>query len=312
MTKNVNQFIYELSEYINNNVVGRDDTHITACENSDVVLNRGHMIPVTIELPKNLEISEEFNGMSPIFYAEELMTEFPDSTAAAIGEIVNMQVNKMYGNMITVLKSQMDAARMSLDDYPKENIIVTAQPMPQADKMENGRTIAKTIPELGLTIFMKARICENPSNNTQAYFAPIKRKAGQKILETDWENAKANTMCGADPNIAFTDICPNVLICGELTDKNMFYNYFYLLSPEILKDFCEFFQMEKIYVVPDGPYHANFFAARTEKGHDMAIKKIRSFLSREKPKDPYGDFASIFEIDCGTFKVRKIADAASF
>lgn len=175
MTKNINEFIKELTDYINTNIVGTDNTHITKCVPLDNVTNRGHAILIQVEVPEN--INEEFQNFGPVYYAEELMREYSQFPIAIIGELINVDVDDFYYELIDMLSNQIKTADMTLDDYEKEDIIITALPAEQVSKQNKEAFVTKEL--LGLTLTMKGRICNSISNDGQSYFMPISTKDGR-------------------------------------------------------------------------------------------------------------------------------------
>ncbi len=258
MKKEVKEFIDQLVDYVNKYIVGTPTTYITGCQAVDQEMNRGHAIPFQVAMPDDIEGLDESMMLGPCFYAEELMDAQPGASIAAIAEMVNADVNKWYGDMVALMKAQMEAMNKTLDDY-KDDIILTAVPIERAaDAGVNEDFITKEFPELGIVATMKGLI-HNASDGL-SYFTPI-MKGSHDATEAEWKKAEQNSLNEA--NIVINAIpVPDgqrlIPVAGQITDTKGFFDYFYLLSTEVWKPLVEDLKADRIYIVPFGAYAARF------------------------------------------------------
>ncbi len=184
MAQDVNRFMKELTDYMNTYIAGKENTCITKCTVSDKVLNRGHVILVKIKMPAGLKTK---TNAGLCFYAEELMEEFAASTIAGTAEILNARIINQYPTFIQMMQAQNKNMEKTIDEYDKEDLIVTALPSDESPYHEGdeSRFVAKELPEFGLTMIMKAKLCDNPDNENQSYFVPVRTKEGQEAADDD-------------------------------------------------------------------------------------------------------------------------------
>ena len=229
MPRDINRFKKELIDYINNFIVGREDTCIIKALDDDIIMNRGHAIPLRVKLPEDVDAGEI--GYSPTFYMEELLEEFPMHTPAAIAEIVGVRMNQRYPDVLKMLKEQAKSVSKTLSDYRTDELIITAQPTDSCRILlgSDNPFIVKELPELGLIISLKGIMCENPSNENQVYVTPIKEDKDQEMTEEMWDTAKYNSLTQAQMHCMLTapSGCEEFKtpMCGEVMDVKSFYDY---------------------------------------------------------------------------------------
>lgn len=300
MDKDISRFARELADYINSHIVGTENTYIMKCIASDMVLNRGHAIPLEVVMPAG--VSAKCRTMGPCFYAEELMEEFPGHTPAAIAEAVNMKVCEQYQKMVEIMGKFAAAEHKGMDDYERDRIVVTAMRSFQVPDESRKGCVTKDLPELGLTLTMKAQDGE--------YLIPIYAKEGVEAVDKDWDDADANTVRGTGIRLAGL-MAPDgqdrdVAVCGHIIDANAFYDFFYLLSPKhvwaaVIKDLGA----EKLYIIPENPYYARFVLDSPAVRESSTAKQLRNAFTKDAVKDA-GGFMPIFVMDCGTLEITRL------
>ena len=304
MKKDVNKFKKELAEYINTHIVGHENTFITECVISDKILNRGHVIPVQVRMPDEMMDIEDFKTIGPAFYAEELMEEFPDGAIKTIAKAVNDRVNEVYPAMMTVLDTQLKALKRTMDDYDKDDFILTALPTSQNPNIGDP-FITKELPEFGLTVSMKACVCRNPQNKDQSYFTHVRRKEGQCFTK----EAENHRLRAASIHISFASVPSTILetpIAGQIVDANGFYDYFYLLSvAPVWKEIVKMTRAERIFLIPDGAYAVKFAVDNSVIRDDSLICTLRdNFLKAAQSMS--NNTLSVFILDGETLNITKM------
>lgn len=309
MEKDVNAFCHELADYINRYIAGKENTHIKKCEIPGNIRNRGHVISMVLDIPKDLE-GQNLEKTGSAFYAEEILEEFPNNTTAHIGEILNVRVNEHYEGLITMLRLQIDGEEKTIDDYGPEEIILTAMPTSQCDNMETDMFISKTEPLLGLTVVIKGQIGD-AGERGQCYFAPVKKADGHGPTDDHWETARQNSLNAAKIHVQMmpaisTSGNPNIPAFGIIQDTCSFYDFFYLLSlKDIWKGMKEHFSADRVYIIPNGAYQAFFVMDTPDIRKDAAasgmaaniLKTYKNELNAKQAPLP------VFVLDCNTFKV---------
>lgn len=314
-TKNVNKFIQELADYINNFIVGTDNTVITNCQVMDKIMNRGHMIPIIV---KPIEGVDKNRMLGPVFYAEELMEENKGSSIAAIAERLNVSVNAFYEDLKNLMKAQDEALGKTLDDYGINTVIVSSSPTPFAenDLGPEGRPFAmKEYSELGLTSILKGEIyTKEVEGGSQGYFAPISETEDHPATEEAWEQANLNTLSKASIQLRIVPVLTAngfFPVCGEIVDANEFYDYFYMLSVKpmwesLLKDMhVKDSGANEIYIFPQGPYSAKFVLHGGKVEENGTAQSLRSaFMEAAVPG--MAGLLNAYVLDIETMEIRKV------
>lgn len=307
MAKDIDMFLDGITEYINTYIVGTENTCITECTRTDMVANRGHMIPLKVKVPGHLKGG--LSDMGPVFYAEELMNEHPGSTVAFIAEWINVQVAGWYPGFLRMVAAQAQAMEKTLDDYGASDIIITAMPTSQVPEKCRGGFIMKDIPELGLTVSMKAAMCENPGNSRQTYFVPVSGKEGQDVTDAEWERAETNSIRYSEFHVTVIPVPSqegrDIPVCGEILDRLEFYDYFYLLGGDrIWGGIMENLGAERVYIIPEGAHCAKFVADGPAIRECDTAKALRDLFLEDVIKDMSG-VMPVFVFDSGTGKVSR-------
>lgn len=304
MHNDINRFITDLAKYINTNIVGSENSYIERCVVSDMVLAKGHAIPIEVVLPEKYR--EKFKTVGPCFYAEELMQKYPDATIAAIGEIVNNEVTGYYPTLVRILReSDMDR---TLDKCDINDVIMTALPSGQVPESNREGFITKEIPEFRLTITLKARFMENLENKNQSCFIPVRKKDGETVPDKLWEHIAKNTFNNTEIEMACLPTPYRmesgipIQVCGYVKDNNSYYDYFYLLS---LKDTWEHIAKETgsdtVYIIPTGAYSAIYALDGEEIRKNPGARSFRDmFLNNVMGKKMEGMEAYV--LNCNTWK----------
>lgn len=265
MARNINRFIKEIAEYINTYIAGSENTYIVECVPLDKVFNRGHAIMMKVRMPEY--IADQFKSMGPTFYAEELMDELPNSTVAAIAEVLNARTTEHYPTLMKMLEKQGRIMDKTINDYGKEDIVLTALPSSQVfeNLNDSSKYIVKECPELCLTVTIKGCTHDDTENENESYFVPVCKGKDRDIVKKDWDRAETNSMNLADIHIVCMPIPAQIMgekdiqVCGQITDMNRFYDYFYLLSAKkIWSDMVKKFDADRLYIIPCGAYEAKF------------------------------------------------------
>lgn len=307
MDKDMKQFVAELAEYINNFIVGRENTYITKCFADEPVNERGHAIPVEIKIPEKFK--DTFPSYAPIFYAEELLAEFPKSTVAAIGEILNGRITQQYPEFMRILAEQVGSVDKTLDDYDGENIIVTAQPLGINPKITDPDNpfIVKAVPELKLVMCLKG-MSSDGTDSDLVYFTPISRD-GREVTDADWENAKLNSMKHANLQCMMmkpVDGSTEKPLAGTFVDTANFYEYFYLLSlEEVWGPVIKTTEADRIYIIPTGPYHVRFVIENQDVcDNEQLLRDCKYFV--KSAKEMAKGSMPVFVMDTGTYQIMEM------
>lgn len=317
MKRDIEKFKKELTDYINQFIVGNGNTYIKECRLSDELMNRGHAIPITLVLPEEYDADKETGvTMGPCFYAEELIMEYPNQTVAFIAEMVNKRVSDGYPQMLFMIRSQADATKKTIDDYKVEDLVISAVP---AHLLPNGTKkhfITKDVPETKLTLNLKA-VYEIPGNDKQVYFMPINKHDGRPVTDKEWKMAAVNTLSKSDISVK---IIPSPIpdenggyipVAGNICDRSRFYDWFYLASPkDIWGPVVKETGAEKIYIIPVSSDTAAF-VIDNEKAHcdDMARALREKFTETafiyKAPEMP------VFVLDAATFELKNFTKGGS-
>lgn len=307
---NIQRFMNAIADYINSHIVGGENTYITKCVASDMVLNRGHVISIYMKIPEDM--SEEYANAGPAFYAEELLNEFPKHTPAAVAEIINARVTSFYPEFITMMVQQKMMMERRIDDCRPEDLILTAIPVSQVPEQNKGVFIDKEDAELGLMLSIKALSGESKQNSGQLYYTPLVKEGGRDVTEKDWETARLNSISMAKPHIVIIPVpeltnTPNpIAVCGRIEDLNKFYDYFYLIEDaELWKHVMDETGADSIRIIPDGAYAAKFVIDSGAVRKNELARSLSGMFLRDAVEKVNG-IQRVYEINRQTMKIRKL------
>ncbi len=125
MKNDIDLFIERIKAHVNNHIAGTGNTKIERCNCLTEKLPRGRAIQMDIIVPETIML-EEGEHMGPVYYVEELMKEFPNSTPEAVAEVLNIRVNEMYETFMELAHMQKDKLRQTVNDYDPKDIILSA------------------------------------------------------------------------------------------------------------------------------------------------------------------------------------------
>lgn len=295
--RDIGTFVEEFASYVNRFIAGREGSHILKCNTDGGVTNRGHSIPIEVVMPEGMP--DRAQDMCLCMYAEEMLEEFPKGTTAAIAEAMCARLEGEYGNMMSLLAGQMPALDRTMDDCCQDSLIISAF-LEGVRPVNQELVVAKRMPELGLVLEMKANTGRGPDER-HSYFAPVTK--GRDATKEEWEAAKRNSLAYADIHAGVIASPANhTPCCGRIEDTNGFYDYFYLLSPrEVWGGFVEKAMADRLYIIPDGAYAAEFIVDGPLVNGDPEACAVRGIYMGQngKPKQP-----GIFVLDCRTMEVK--------
>lgn len=305
-TQNIQNFIHELADYINNFIVGTENTVITRCEVMDQMTNRGHAIPVRVKDPG---ISGNTADLAPVFYAEELMEANKGRTIAVIGETLNVEVNGFYKDMVNLMKAQEESYAKTFSDYNMSDIIAAAVPEGYAESTDiKGKPLVKK-EQYGLVITMKAEIyTAHLKDGDQGYFTPIIADPSGMPTEEQWEQAQKNALARSEIQmmvIPVTEEEKAIPVCGEICDAREFFDYFYLQAVKLVwGSLLRDLKAERVYIFPCGPYNAKFVLWGGEIENSDTANALRTAFMQDAVKSIYG-VQRVFIMD-NTLEVREV------
>lgn len=297
MTKDIHRFIKKLADYINRFIVGSEGSHVIECVEDDIMANRGHAIPVKCAIDNGGE-----NEVALCFYAEELMAEFPDSSAAAVAQIVAERVEAYYESAKKTIAIQKEMVGKTIRDISPEDLYLSAAVNSDKNGLEDG-FLMKKHEGLGITSAIKARF-DHPDNKDQILLFPIRADKDHPATEEDWKRAETNSLKAAHMSgYTMTAKDGEPPICGEIKDDKQFYDYFYLLTPDIWKPMIEQAQASRIYIFPHMAYAAKFVVENPLTSRPGPHAKMReSFMRSAVAEMPAND---VFVLDCKTMEISK-------
>lgn len=302
MARNVNKFARDLADYINNHIVGTENTKIKHCKTTGEARNRGHMICMELILPEDME-NKEMKSMGPVFYAEELLQEFPNNTTGSIAEIINVRVNEYYPSFIAMYKMQIQAADKTIDDCDMRDVILTAVPTVQCNKNESEPFISREDKNLGLILTLKRKLYDD-TENKQGYYVPIQKADGHEGTKEQWEIATNNSYTMSKINVIVEG--PGMPLFGIMKDENSFYDFFYLLELEkVWSGAVNSFGTDRIYIIPNGAYEAVFILSNPALRANSDIVRITENILDKGVKDLKGKPLPVFVLDCETMQITK-------
>lgn len=297
MAKDIHRFIKELADYINRFIAGSDGSHIVKCVEEDILMNRGHAIPVECAIE-----GDGKNNMALCFYAEELMSEFPDSSAAAVAQIVAERAEAYYESARKTMDIQKEMEGKNIRDINPEDLYLSAVLDSDRGGLEDG-FLMREHEGLGITTAIKVKF-GHPANKNQILLFPIRADKDHPTTEEDWKRAETNSLKAAHiSGYTMTVKDGEPPICGEIKDDKRFYDYFYLLTPDIWRPMAEQAKASKIYIFPYMAYAAKFVVENHLTDHPGPHAKMReSFMQDAVAKMPANN---VFVLDCEMMTISK-------
>lgn len=309
MARNVNRFTKELVDYMNANLAGAEHSKIKKAADTGQTLARGRAITIELVTPPTLKLSDDGTTVGPVFYAEELMEEFPNATIAAVGESVNVRVNENYDHFLEMSKRQLELMNKRITDFEPDELIVSAVPLVLADDSSftgppDDPLIAQVREDLHLHLMIKGRIYQQ--NDETAYFSPIFQK-DKPARKKHWNAAIANSLRNGQYMLEIMKAMPNF---GRIRDVKGFYGYFYLLSPkETFEHIAKSSDADKIYILPNDICGCTYMLAWDDMEADMG-KEIVDNMSNALINGAKANCTvlPLYELDCKDFTVKEAKD----
>lgn len=314
---NMDDFVKEVLAYIDANIIGKPGTHIIGHGRESIVANRGHAIQTIVEVPEDLAETMRAaglgTGVGPVFYAEELLEQYPRCDAAAAALAINRTINEDYGNMLTVFREQSAAMGKTIDDYGPSELFIMALPACHAHPAMRKGCITKELPEAGLVLTMKGLMCKNPSNEDQSYFSPIKTENGRDATDDEWYMAAVNSLGQAALHIECIPVQEHeggeiIPVCGTISDQKQFYEWFYLIQPEcVWGHFAETHSIDTICIIPKDAYTALFIVNNEKTASCEQARMLQDiFLGKIMEIATAADVMPC-AIDCRTWEIKPVA-----
>lgn len=295
-------FAADLADYINQFIVGMETTKIESCEAPGDRRNRGHIIQIKVVMPE--ELADGKRGAGMVFYAEELMEEFPSNTVESIGEIVNVRVNEHYDACIQTI-IQSEAMKTPIDGFDLDKLYLTAVPESLCKKEEYEPFITKKEKDLGLILYIRAEIHHDGENG---YLSPIMKNEGDEAEEHHWEAARTNSLQMAKVDLAMMRPVSMGLppMAGFVVDKANFYDFFYLLELEgVWSGAKDTFAADKIYIIPDSAHTALFLLDNEDIRKDPEAVEVQKTILSMAAEDQKANPVPIFVLDCDTMELAR-------
>lgn len=302
MARNIGKFSRELADYVNDHIVGTENTKIKRCKATGEARNRGHMICMELILPKEIE-HKEMKSMGPVFYAEELLQEFPNNITGSIAEIVNVRVNEYYPSFIAMYKMQIQAVDKTIDDCDMSDVILTAVPTAQCNKNESEPFVSREDKNLGLILTLKRKLYDD-TENEHGYYAPIQKADDHEGTREQWETAANNSYAMSKINVIVEG--PGVPLFGIMKDEHNFYDFFYLIELEkVWSGAVNSFGADQIYIIPNGTYEAIFILSNPALRENSDVVRMTKEILDKGMKDLKDKPLPVFVLDCKTMQITK-------
>ena len=300
MKKDIDKFIEELADYINRFIAGREGSHIEECMVEHTVLNRGHAIPIKCIVPGE----DKSRTIGPCFYAEELLREFPHSSVAAIAEHVSLKTEEAYPSLVHTMNMQQMMESKKIRDIDPNDLFMTAYVTKNLSERFHGGHIAREYEELGLTAVIKAKV-DNPADENLIYLLPVMSDTECPATEEDWKTAQRNSIAASRISLQGMSVFENEPpVCGQITDTEQFYDYFYLLTPQVWKPVIDHAQADKLYIFPCGAYNAKFCIENEHIQSSHETGMFRDTFMHAAVASMNGNDA--FVLDCKTMEITKL------
>lgn len=299
MKRDIDKFVKELADYINRFVAGRDGSHIEKCMVEKSVLNRGHAIPVRCTVPGD----DESMAIGPCFYAEELLEEFPHSSVTAIAEYIRVKTEEIYPNLLHMMQMQQEVESKNIQDISTDKLFLTAYRTENVDEKFHGGYITREYEELGLTASIKTAV-DNATDENQIYLLPVMSDQNHQLSEKYWETAELNSLKASRIFLNGKSAAKNEPpVCGFIKDMEQFYDYFYLLTPQVWTQVIEDAKAERLYIFPHDAYNAGFCVDNRNIKNNSQAAAFRDKFMLAAVALMNGNDA--FVLDCKTMKITK-------
>lgn len=297
--KSIDLFVERIVEYINNHIVGIDSTKIMKCNQLNEKLPRGRAIQMDIIVPETIALKDG-EHMGPVYYVEELMREFPDSTPEAVAEVLNIRVTEMYDTFMELAHVQTNKFGQTIDTYGPKEIILSVIPACECDNQMEKFCIKKD-DDLGLVKMLKAKIGD--CGTDAAYYVPIDRGETEPN-EKYWEIAAANSLMQTDIDIRISP--GEIPFAGIIEDKHLFYDFFYLVEIEPVWGGVRAFGPDRVYIIPNGPYQAVFILeSSATRCHSSTSAQMDKLLEKAK-KDLTDKPLPVFILDVKSMSISRM------
>ena len=263
------EFMDMVKDYFDKNLIGTDATEV-----SEVNTDKTYTGPKGTGYIFSIKNSNA--GM--IFYPESFQYIADYENGRPIADIAN-EINKIATDFAADARR---TANYELD-ISDETIIVTALLSRNVPKEMSDETIMKELPDVGLTLFLKAPVIGLERH--LAYGSILKEKYGKDVTEKDWLKGLANS-------VKMSDIQALPLIMNKVTnqplaimirDAHAFTDYFYLQIP--LDKYADLMGVDKFLVLPSDPYSANIYAAPKGRSDEEVNGVFKHMVSMNKEDD---------------------------
>lgn len=309
----IESFVRELTGYINSHIVGNGNTHIIKCSPGTPITEKEHAITLDMGWPEGMD--EGIGHVMPTFYAEELLEEFPCSTAAYVAEVINMRMNIRYEEMVAMLLARKAMEGKGLDAYDMHKVTMTAMPC-GTEGIPYGKFISRPLPGTGLDLYLRGIVHESPDDPSRVYLAPIPVTDGRDATDAEWREAEHNALRQLRLHYSMGRIEDRDTgkltdaVCGKVEDSNNVYGYFYLSSPlQVWNAIIEESSADRIYIIPEGTRSAKFIIGNEKLRQDVRMSVMcRNMLQALMEASD----APVFVLDCLTMKVRPLEDGEGY
>jgi hypothetical protein len=243
-------------DYLESNILNKDDCCIGEINTEWTLTNRGHGITLTYK-EKN---------MGAIIYMEEIASDIEEHGVATVMNAIYEDIEKIYVQNI----AHKD---IPLAIEPNDEMIYTAQltkNIPEKYAMDD--ITYKELP-WGITVFLKA-----PAPGYANAYTHIKKfdeDTSEEVINDAWTFAKMNTAMRAHFCVRQTElpggITPPFL---QIADLHQFADYFYLIDANILTGIAQKEGFVKMYILADSAYEASIICIRDTKQETPAFMQV--------------------------------------
>jgi len=259
---NIDDFITVLLEYVNDNIIPRDDSNIGEISCNFTVASKGTPINVRLKSDPNKAI---------VFYAERLFYgQYPMESIAAIAE----NIDRIVGQESARVESYSKATIPLAEANPK-TVIVTSMIDAATPPNYGNNVVKQAIPFAGVTLYLKDQIDNNPGP-THAYGHVEFDGSDTDVIEL-WKAAFVNTRQNTRVEITIPD---GITARIHLYDSCQFAENFYMFITDIYDQIAKSFNAETFYIIPLGPYDAEAFVVQntTALPNDTVRNKIAEMI----------------------------------
>lgn len=263
------EFMSIVKDYFDKNLIGTDATEVSEIKTDTTYTGPNGTGYIFL-------IKDSNAGM--IFYPESFQYIADYENGRPIADIAN-EINEIAMNFAADARRTANY-ELNISD---ETIIVTALLSRNVPKDMSDEIIIKELPDVGLTLFLKAPVIGLESHS--AYGPILKEKYGKNVTEKDWLKGLANS-------IKMSDIQALPLIMNKATnqplaiilhDARAFTEYFYLQIP--LDKYADLMGVDKFLVLPSNPYSANIYAAPKDRSDEEINGVFKHMVSMNKEDD---------------------------